>query len=131
MKKILGGFGTVTGAFYPLKALRLFWQYPKLRSYIIIPILVNGLVAIALYGGLLFFGFEFIADIQTDLTTWFDGLLTNLPSWLGFLEYGLLGLAFLLRLLLDYNCFNCDRFCFNSVWCLAWCALVWQTFRTD
>jgi CysZ protein len=100
MKKILGGFGTVAGAFYPLKALKLFWQYPKLRSYITIPILVNSLVAIALYGGLLFFGFEFIADIQTDLTTWFDGLLANLPSWLGFLQYGLLGLAFLLRLLL-------------------------------
>lgn len=100
MKRILGGFGTVAGVLYPLRALKLFWQYPKLWGYITIPILVNSIVAIALYGGLLFFGFEFIADIQTDLTTWFDGLLANLPSWLSFLEYGLLGLAFLLRLLL-------------------------------
>lgn len=100
MKRIIGGFGTVAGVLYPLKALKLFWQHPKLWGYITIPILVNSIIAIALYGGLLFFGFEFIADIQTDLTTWFDGLLANLPSWLGFLEYGLLGLAFLLRLLL-------------------------------
>lgn len=100
MKRILGGFGTVSGALYPLKALKLFWQYPKLWSYIAIPILVNGIIAIALYGGLLFFGFEFIRELQTDLTNWFAQLLTNLPSWLGFLQYGLLGLAFLLRLLL-------------------------------
>lgn len=100
MKRILGGFGTVAGVLYPLRALKLFWQYPKLWGYITIPILVNSIVAIALYGGLLFFGFEFIADIQTDLTTWFDRLQTSIPSWLGFLQYGLLGLAFLLRLLL-------------------------------
>ena len=100
MKRILGGFGTVAGAFYPLKALRLFWQHPELWSYITIPILVNSIIAIALYGGLLFFGFEFIGELQTDLTIWFDRLLTNLPSWLNFLQYGLLGLAFLLRLLL-------------------------------
>lgn len=100
MKKILGGFGTVAGATYPLKALGVFWRHPRLWGYITIPIIVNLVIAIALYGGLLFFGFEFITDIQTNLITWFEQLLVNLPQWLGFLEYGLIGLAFLLRILL-------------------------------
>ena len=100
MKKILGGFGTVAGATYPLRALRLFGQQPKLWSYIIIPIIVNFVVAIALYGGLLFFGFEFINSIQADLVMQFDGLLANLPAWLGFLQYAVIALAFLLRTLL-------------------------------
>ena len=100
MKKILGGFGTVAGATYPLRALKLFWQHPKLWGYITIPIVVNLVIAIALYGGLLFFGFEFINNIQTDLVTWFNQLLANLPAWLGFLQYSVIALAFLLRTLL-------------------------------
>ena len=55
MRKILGGFGTVAGATYPLRALRLFGRQPKLWSYIIIPIVVNLVIAIALYGGFFIF----------------------------------------------------------------------------
>ena len=100
MKKILGGFGTIAGATYPFKALSIFWRYPKLWGYVTIPIAVNSIVAIAIYGGFLFFGFELIAEVQGDLIIWFDRLLSNLPQWLGFLQYVLLGIAFLLRVLL-------------------------------
>ena len=51
-------------------------------------------------GDFLFFGFEFINSIQTDLVTRFDELLANLPAWLGFLQYAVIALAFLLRTLL-------------------------------
>ena len=80
MKKLLGGFGTISGASYPFRALGLFWRYPKLYRYITVPIILNFAIAIALYGGLLFFGFEFIRNIQADLTTWFDQLLSNVSS---------------------------------------------------
>lgn len=100
MKRILGGFGTLAGATYPFRALGLFVKHPKLWGYITIPIIVNLVLAIAIYGGFLFFGFEFIADIQTNLITGFDRLVANLPAWLGFLEYAIVSLAYLLRLLL-------------------------------
>jgi CysZ protein len=100
MKKILGGFGTVAGATYPVKALGLFWRHPKLRGYIIIPVIVNLVIAIAIYGGFLFFGFEFITEIQTDLVTWFDRLIADLPQWLSVLQYGVVFIALLLRFFL-------------------------------
>jgi CysZ protein len=100
MKKILGGFGTVAGATYPARALGLFWRYPGLRGYIIVPVIVNLVIAIAIYGGFLFFGFELITEIQTDLVNWFERLIANLPQWLSILQYGVVFLAFLLRFLL-------------------------------
>lgn len=100
MKTILSGFGTITGATYPVKALSLFWRYPQLWGYITVPVIVNLIVAIAIYGGFLFFGFEFINDLQNDLITWFNQLIADLPQWLSVLQYVLVFVVFLLRILL-------------------------------
>ena len=66
MKKVIGGFGAVSGATYPLRALGVFWQNPSLWGYIVIPIVLNCLIAIAIYSGLFFFGWELIDNFQTD-----------------------------------------------------------------
>ena len=47
MLRILSGFGLITGATYPFRALSTFIRNPKLWKYIAIPILVNLVVAIA------------------------------------------------------------------------------------
>ncbi len=100
MKRVLGGFGTIAGATYPFQAIITFWQNPRLWGYIVIPISVNIIVAIALYTGLFWFGSEIISDIQLSVSTWLNLLIQDLPSWLGVLEYLVLGLMLLLRFLL-------------------------------
>ena len=100
IKKILGGFGTIAGATYPFKALVTFIKNPELIKYIAIPILVNLVVAIALYSGLLYFGWQIVDGVQGDVTIWFDRLIASLPQWLGFLNYGVSGLIVFLRLFL-------------------------------
>lgn len=100
IKKILGGFGTIDGATYPFKALITFINSPSLIKYIAIPIVVNIVVAIALYSGLLYFGWQIVDGVQSDLTLWFDRLIDNLPQWLSFLAYGVSGLIVVVRLLL-------------------------------
>ncbi len=99
-KKILGGFGTLNGATYPLKALITFIRNPQLLQYIAIPILVNIVVAIALYSGLLYFGWEIVDEVQADLNLWLNQLITNLPQWLGFLTYAVSGLIVIVRFIL-------------------------------
>lgn len=100
LKKILGGFGTLDGATYPFKALIIFIKNPRLIKYIAIPILVNIVVAIALYSGLLYFGWQIVDGVQGDLTTWLNQLIVNLPQWLGFLNYLASGLIAAIRFLL-------------------------------
>ena len=100
IKRVLGGFGTIAGATYPFKALVVFLKNPELIKYIAIPILVNLVVAIALYSGLLYFGWQIVDGVQADVTTWFDGFIASLPQWLGFLNYGVSGLIAFLRLFL-------------------------------
>jgi CysZ protein len=99
-KKILGGFGTLDGATYPFKALITFIQNPKLIKYIAIPIVVNIIVAIALYSGLLYFGWQIVDQVQGDVTLWLNKLILNLPYWLGFLTYLVTGLIIIIRLFL-------------------------------
>ena len=100
IKKVLGGFGTLDGATYPFKALITFIKNPQLIKYIAIPILVNFVVAIALYSGLFYFGWQIIDQIQGDLTIWLNQLIANLPQWLGFLTYSVTGLIVIIRFLL-------------------------------
>ena len=100
MLRILSGFGLLTGATYPFRALATFQRNPKLWKYIAIPILVNLVVAIALYSGLLFFGFNIVENVTLDVSGWLDNVIANLPAWLSFLEYTTVGLFFILRLLL-------------------------------
>jgi len=98
--KILGGFGTLDGATYPIKALIAFIKNPQLLKYIVIPILVNIVVAIALYSGLLYFGWQIVDGVQGDLTIWINQWIANLPQWLGFLTYLASGLILIIRFLL-------------------------------
>ena len=100
MVRILSGFGLITGATYPFRALVTFIRNPRLWQYIAVPILVNLVVAIALYSGLLLFGFHIVEDVTVDVSRWLDSTIANLPAWLGFLDYATVGLSFLLRLLL-------------------------------
>jgi CysZ protein len=57
-------------------------------------------VGIILYAGLLFFGWESVANWEDSLTRWVDSLISNLPSWLSILDYLIIGVSWLLRLLL-------------------------------
>ena len=98
--KILGGFGTLSGATYPLRAVKLFSRNSGLLKYIVVPILVNIIIAIALYSGLLFFGWQFVDEIKTDFALWLNQIIADLPEWLGFLTYIVSVLIFLLRFIL-------------------------------
>lgn len=100
LKNILGGFGTLDGAIYPFKALITFIKNPRLIKYIAVPILVNIVVAIALYTSLLFFGWQIVDQVQGDVTLWLNQLIASLPQWLGFLTYIVSGLIVLVRFLL-------------------------------
>ena len=100
IKRVLGGFGTLEGATYPFRALITFIKNPELVKYIAIPILVNIVVAIALYSGLYYFGWQIIDDVQGDVNAWLEGIITSLPQWMGFLSYGVSSLMVILRLLL-------------------------------
>jgi len=100
IKKILGGFGTIDGATYPFKAVITFSKNPQLIKYIAIPIAVNIIVALALYSGLLYFGWQIVDSVQADLVSWFDQLIEGLPQWMGFLAYLVSGLIAIVRVLL-------------------------------
>jgi CysZ protein len=100
MRKALGGFGLVAGATYPLRSLAVFRRTPRLWGYVAIPILVNFVVGVVLYGGLLLFGWESVEGLITNLSNWLDRLITQLPAWLGLLKYLIIGIGFLLHFLL-------------------------------
>ena len=100
IKRILGGFGILNGASYPFKALMVFIKNPRLIKYIAVPILVNLIVAIALYSGLLYFGWQIVDGVQGNFTVWLNQLIINLPPWLGFINYIISGLIIVIRLLL-------------------------------
>lgn len=100
MRKALGGFGLVAGATYPFRVLAVFRRTPRLWGYVTVPILVNLVVGVALYVGLLFFGWDGVTALTVRLSNWLDSLITNLPAWLGFLEYLIIGVGFLLHFLL-------------------------------
>ena len=72
------GIGSLfSGATYPLRALQLFLTIPNLRGYILFPILINLVVGITLYAGLLFAGLEAIDNIIATVPTW----TVSLPHW--------------------------------------------------
>ncbi len=69
-------FGFLQGASYPLRAIALLAATPRLWPYITIPILVNAIVGVLLYLGLLIPGWNSI-----------DGVMAALPAWLAVLEF--------------------------------------------
>jgi CysZ protein len=100
MKSVLGGFGLIAGATYPLRALITFQRNPRLWQYVVVPILLNLAIALFLYGGLLFFGWQIVDQIRTTISVWLDSAIATLPTWLNFLQYIILALAYVLRVLL-------------------------------
>ncbi|NEP15146.1 MAG: hypothetical protein F6K14_34240 [Symploca sp. SIO2C1] len=100
MGRAVGGFGLLTGATYPLRALAVFQRTPGLWVYMLIPMLVNFIIGIALYAGLLLPGWHGVELLTLNLDHWFDRLIANLPTWLSYLEFLIIGLGFLLRFLL-------------------------------
>jgi len=96
----LSGFGLLAGATYPFRVLGVFRRTPRLWSYVAVPILMNVIVGVALYAGLLFFGWDSVTHVMDSLTHWIDSLITSLPKWLSILDYLIIGIGWLLRLLL-------------------------------
>ena len=77
--------GFIAGATYPFKAFVMMVRNPKLWGYILFPVLVNAIVSIALYVGLLLPGLKGIDRLTLTLTARFSPLLTDLPRWLSWL----------------------------------------------
>jgi CysZ protein len=76
------------GATYPLRALRLLAATPALWPYVVVPVLLNVVVGVLLYFGLLVAGFELI-----------DRVTAGLPSGFAFFEALLQALLVILLLL--------------------------------
>lgn len=100
MRQVFSGFGFFTGATYPFRALGVFNRQPRLWGYLVGPILVNLVLAVGFYAGLLVLGWQATQDLIVNLSTWVDTLIANLPSWLGFLTYLVQGIGFLLHFIL-------------------------------
>jgi len=100
MLRVLSGFGLVTGATYPLRAIALLWRKPRLWQYLIIPIFVNLILGILLYGSSLYWGWQGVDALTVQLSQSLDQLIADLPNWLSFLEYIIIFLSWLLRTLL-------------------------------
>ncbi|MFP4320313.1 MAG: EI24 domain-containing protein [Phormidium sp.] len=78
--------GFVAGALYPLKAIAIIAQNRKLWGYILFPILLNLVVGVGLYIGLLQPGLTRVEDLATALDTQISTWIANLPTWLGWLD---------------------------------------------
>lgn len=105
MRQVFTGFGFLTGASYPFRAIGVFARKPGLLSYVIVPILLNVCLGLIFYAGLLFFGWQGTQALIASLTHWLDALIANLPPWLGLLDYLILAIGWLLRLLLVISLF--------------------------
>lgn len=92
--------GIFAGASYPLQAITLFARQPKLLSYLIVPMLINVVLGLLLYVGLLLPGWRALGDLALQLNGWINGLEANLPSWLYWLSGLAWGIGWLLRSLL-------------------------------
>jgi len=92
------------GALYPLRAAWMITRTPALWGYLIAPIVVNILVSLGLYAGLLFPGLKAIDALQLGLNSRTGEAIAQLPTWLHWLDVaaGLIGgvLDFVLIVLL-------------------------------
>ncbi|NJL01863.1 MAG: hypothetical protein HC838_00680 [Spirulinaceae cyanobacterium RM2_2_10] len=95
---MLAGF--LTGATYPFRAVNALRRSPRLLQYLLVPIAINIVIAIALYFGLLLPGWQAIAGLMLSLDRWLDGLIADLPQWLSVLDYAITALGWLLRVVL-------------------------------
>ncbi|MGF1535981.1 MAG: EI24 domain-containing protein [Elainellaceae cyanobacterium] len=80
-KPVRRGPGSIfAGATYPVRALRLFATQPRLRRYVIFPILLNIVVGATLYAGLLFLGLRLIDSIMLQAAAWTGDLQAIAPK---------------------------------------------------
>jgi CysZ protein len=80
------------GATYPLRAIAQFRRTPRLLGYVAIPLMLNILIGIGLYLGLLRPGWAWINQVMGEFALAWQGWIANLPTWLGFL--GALAIGF-------------------------------------
>jgi CysZ protein len=92
--------GLILGFTYPFRALGLFIRTPNLWGYVIVPIIVNIVVGILLYVGLLFPGLNGIEVLVSNLDHQIDTWVANLPTWLRYLDVSAVILGWLLRMVL-------------------------------
>ncbi|WP_309228885.1 EI24 domain-containing protein [Microcoleus sp. FACHB-831] len=83
--------GLFAGATYHLRALAILNDTPELRGYVLIPILVNVIIGVALYVGLLLGGVHIVDILIAKL---------SLPNWASAAGVALPVLEWLLRILL-------------------------------
>ncbi|MBO9999811.1 MAG: EI24 domain-containing protein [Cyanobacteria bacterium SID2] len=79
--------GFLAGATYPLRAIAILIQNPKLWGYVVFPILANVIAGIALYVGLLLPGLHEIRDLTVALDNRIAIWIANLPTWLSWLGF--------------------------------------------
>lgn len=89
--------GLVAGATYPVRALTILQRQSHLQPYLIKPILINFLIGVGLYLGLLLPGWHSVNVATVTMNEWLNSLITNLPTWLGALAYVIVALGWLLR----------------------------------
>ncbi len=71
------------GASYPLRALKLLIETPRLRRDVLLPILLNLVIGVTLYAGLLFAGLQAIDTLLAALPTWIAHTPHLEVSWAG------------------------------------------------
>ncbi len=72
----------LAGAIYPLRAIALLQRSPQLLRYVVIPILVNLVLGVALYWGILVPAWTWIDQWSTGLPGDFSQWVATLPVWL-------------------------------------------------
>lgn len=92
--------GFISGATYPFRTLSLLYNRPQLRGYVVIPLLVNIIVGILLYVGLLFPGLNGIESLTLILDNQIDNWVANLPTWLSYLDVIAIFIGWVLRVVL-------------------------------
>jgi CysZ protein len=94
-------FTLIRGARYPWQAVGLILGTPSLQSYVLVPILINILIGMTVYVGLLIGSFQAITAFLNQISDWIPDITLALPVGLGWLEYGLTGLGGGIVLLLN------------------------------
>ncbi|MGB8688261.1 MAG: EI24 domain-containing protein [Microcoleus sp.] len=92
--------GLLAGFTYPFRAFTLLWQTPKLWGYVLVPVVLNLIIGIGLYLGLLFPSLSEIDIFVADLSLRFNTLIASFPAWLSFLAVLTVAFGWLLRILL-------------------------------
>lgn len=71
-----GLFGIFTGVSYPLRAFRMLQMHKGLRSFIVIPLIINSIIGVFLYSVGVWWGLKLIDSWIQKLTDWIG------PAWL-------------------------------------------------